>query len=63
MAGDFVEYVFSWPGMGSLLAHATAGRDFPLVLGAGLVLIAVVQLGSLAADLLYRVVDPEQRAR
>jgi peptide/nickel transport system permease protein len=57
----FVEYVFSWPGMGSLLAHATFSRDFPLVIGAGLVLIVVVQLGSLLADLLYRVVDPTQR--
>lgn len=58
----FVEYVFSWPGMGLVLAHATASRDFPLVIGAGLVLIVVVQLGSIGADLLYHVVDPVQRA-
>lgn len=58
----FVEYVFQWPGMGLLLAHATANRDVPLVIGAGLVLIVVVQLGSLLADLLYHVVDPVQRA-
>jgi peptide/nickel transport system permease protein len=57
----FVEIVFSWPGTGSLLAHATASRDFPLVIGAGLVLILFIQLGSLAADVLYRVVDPVQR--
>ncbi len=30
-------------------------------MGAGIVLIAVVQLGSLVADLLYHVVDPAQR--
>ncbi len=58
----FVEFVFSWPGMGSLLAQATVGRDFPLVIGAGLVLITVVQLGSLVADLLYHAVDPRQGA-
>jgi peptide/nickel transport system permease protein len=58
----FVEYVFNWPGMGLLLAQATANRDFQLVVGAGLVLIVVVQLGSLLADLLYHVVDPTQRA-
>ena len=57
----FVEYVFAWPGMGLLLAQATSSRDFPLVVGAGVVLIAVVQLGSLVADVLYRVVDPTQR--
>lgn len=56
-----VEYVFNWPGMGLLIAHATASRDFPLVIGAGVVLIVVVQLGSLLADVLYRVVDPVQR--
>jgi peptide/nickel transport system permease protein len=57
----FVEYVFQWPGLGLLVATATSNRDFPLVIGAGLVLIVVVQLGSLLADLLYFVVDPAQR--
>lgn len=54
----FVEAVFAWPGLGSLLASATASRDFPVVIGAGVLLIAVVQFGSLLADVLYRVVDP-----
>lgn len=57
----FVEALFAWPGIGSLIAEATAARDFPLVLGAGFLLIAAVQLGSFVADLLYRVVDPVQR--
>ena len=57
----FVEYVFNWPGMGLVIAHATASRDFPLVIGAGLILIIVVQLGSLLSDVLYQVVDPTQR--
>lgn len=57
----FVEVVFQWPGIGLLLAHATAARDVPLVIGAGLILIVAVQLGSLIADVLYRVVDPAQR--
>ncbi|MGH7583832.1 MAG: ABC transporter permease, partial [Gemmatimonadales bacterium] len=57
----FVEYVFAWPGVGLLIAHATEDRDLPLVIGCGVVLIAAVQLGSLLADVLYRVVDPGQR--
>jgi peptide/nickel transport system permease protein len=57
----FVESVFAWPGIGSLIASAAATRDVPMVIGAGALLILVVQLGSLLADLLYRVVDPEQR--
>lgn len=59
----FVEAVFAWPGLGALIAEATAGRDLPLVIGAGVLLVAAVQLGSLAADLLYGVVDPVQRDR
>jgi peptide/nickel transport system permease protein len=57
----FVEFVFAWPGVGSLLAQATVDRDVPLVMGAGILLICIVQLGSLVADLLYHVVDPAQR--
>lgn len=57
----FVEMLFNWPGIGSLIAQATATRDIPLVLGAGVLLIVLVQAGSLLADLLYRVVDPTQR--
>jgi peptide/nickel transport system permease protein len=57
----FVEVVFAWPGVGSLLARATAARDIPLVLGVGLVLIVAVQAGSLVADVAYRIVDPGQR--
>jgi peptide/nickel transport system permease protein len=57
----FVEAVFAWPGVGSLIATATADRDVPLVVGGGLLLIVMVQLGSLVADVLYRVVDPVQR--
>lgn len=58
----FVEVVFSWPGMGALLAHATATRDLPVVIGGGLVVILAVQAGSFVADLMYQLVDPTQRA-
>ncbi|MEO5799916.1 MAG: ABC transporter permease [Gemmatimonadales bacterium] len=57
----FIEGLFSWPGLGSLIAEATSARDVPLVVGAGLLLVIAVQLGSLVADVLYRVVDPVQR--
>lgn len=56
----FVEAVFAWPGLGTLLAEATANRDVPLVIGTGALLILAVQCGSLLADLLYRIVDPVQ---
>lgn len=56
-----VESVFAWPGLGTLLAEATINRDVPLVIGAGVLLVIAVQLGSLLADVLYHVVDPAQR--
>lgn len=56
----FVEAVFAWPGIGSLLAEATAQRDLPVVVGGGALVIAVVQAGALCADLLHRVTDPRQ---
>lgn len=57
----FVEAVFAWPGLGTLVAEAAANRDVPLVVGAGALLIVAVQGGSWLADVLYRVVDPAQR--
>lgn len=57
----FVEAVFAWPGLGSLIAAAAASHDIPLVIGTGALLILVVQAGSFLADVLYRVVDPGQR--
>ncbi|MEO8478892.1 MAG: ABC transporter permease [Gemmatimonadota bacterium] len=57
----FVETVFAYPGIGALLANATSQRDIPVVIGAGVVLVVMVQVGSLVADILYRVVDPVQR--
>ncbi len=59
----FVEALFSWPGLGSLLATGTTQRDVPVVIGAGLLLVAMVQVGSLIADVLYHLVDPAQRPR
>lgn len=56
----FVEALFNWPGLGSLLANSTTQRDVPVVIGAGLLLVVMVQVGSLVADLLYRVVNPAQ---
>lgn len=57
----FVEAIFAWPGIGSLLAEATATRDVPVVIGAGALVIIFVQAGSLMADTLNRLLDPRQR--
>jgi peptide/nickel transport system permease protein len=57
----FVERVFSWPGMGSLLVNAVTQRDYFVLTGCVLVGSLMVVAGSLLADLLALAVDPRQR--
>ncbi|MFC1639676.1 ABC transporter permease [Gemmatimonadota bacterium] len=57
-----VEEVFSWPGLGNLAVDAFRNRDYPLVTGMAIVTAAMVVVGNLLADLLYRVADPRTRS-
>jgi peptide/nickel transport system permease protein len=59
----FVERVFAWPGMGSVVLNAVATRDYPLVTAGVIVAAATVAAGSLVADVLYAVADPRVRGR
>ena len=57
----FVELVFSWPGMGYVTAAAVGNHDYALVTTAVLVTSILVVVGTIAADLLYTLVDPRVR--
>jgi len=57
----FVESVFAWPGLGSLAAGAVGFRDYPLIMGASLLVAGLVIAGSLVTDLAYAVLDPRVR--
>ncbi|MBN8952830.1 MULTISPECIES: ABC transporter permease [unclassified Rhizobium] len=54
----FVESVFNWPGMGLLLVDAVTSRDYPVIMGATLVIGACVIVVNLLTDLAYAVIDP-----
>jgi len=54
----FVEVVFSYPGLGSLLYNALMVRDYPVIQGVLLILTAAVLIINLMLDLLYLKVDP-----
>lgn len=56
-----VETVFNWPGVGKLMIDSIRGRDFPVTMGAVLVLATVFVLVNLLVDLLYSVLDPRIR--
>ncbi|MGH2927000.1 MAG: ABC transporter permease [Solirubrobacteraceae bacterium] len=56
-----VEYVFSYPGIGSALADAVGNRDVPVVQALALIMAAVYVVVNLVADLLTIVVTPRLR--
>lgn len=57
------EMIFAWPGMGRLLLTAAYARDYPLLLGAIVVISVLTVASSLVADLVCRALDPRIRRR
>jgi peptide/nickel transport system permease protein len=57
----FVEYVFNWPGLGSLAADAIATRDYPVLMGTAILATGLVVLGGVVTDLGYLLLDPRVR--
>lgn len=52
-----VEYVFAFPGLGSLLVRAVGFRDYPVIQGLSLVFAVIVMAINLLADLSYMMID------
>ncbi len=57
----YVETVFQWPGIGSMLVTAISTRDILLVQGGVLVVAAAYVLFNLAADVVQMAIDPRLR--
>jgi peptide/nickel transport system permease protein len=59
LSGAFIaEFLFSWPGLGTLTLEAIQRQDQYLVLGAVLMAATLLVLGNLVADLLLVLADP-----
>jgi peptide/nickel transport system permease protein len=58
----FIEFVFSYPGVGLTLQQAALGSDYPLAQALLLVFSVCVLVANLIMDLLYVVLDPRVRA-
>jgi peptide/nickel transport system permease protein len=52
------ETIFAWPGLGRLAVEAAVTRDYPVILGATLLVSTFVVLSNLVTDVLYVVIDP-----
>ena len=57
----YIETVFQWPGIGSMLVTAISTRDLLLVQGGVLVVAAAYVLFNLAADVVQTIIDPRLR--
>lgn len=62
LGGAFViETVFGWPGLGRLVVQAIFDRDFPVIVGAVLLIAAIYLALNLIVDLLQALIDPRAR--
>ncbi len=57
----YIETVFQWPGIGSMLVKAISTRDLLLVQGGVLVVATGYVLFNLAADVVQTILDPRLR--
>ncbi len=62
MAGAvFVEYVFDWKGIGVVIVDSLENYDFPLVMGAVLVISFMLVIINILVDIIYGLLDPRIR--
>jgi len=59
LGGTFIiETIFGWPGLGRLVVQAILDRDFPVVVGAVLLIAVIYQVLNFLVDVAYVVLDP-----
>jgi len=62
LAGALVtEFVFGWPGLGTLIFDALINKDEPLVMASVVMLVLMLVIGNLIADVLLAIIDPRIR--
>ncbi|MFI5449548.1 MAG: ABC transporter permease [Candidatus Bathyarchaeia archaeon] len=57
----FVENIFAYPGIGQYVFQALSAQDYPGILATTLVFAIIIVSSTLAADILYAIVDPQIR--
>jgi ABC-type dipeptide/oligopeptide/nickel transport systems, permease components len=62
MAGAvFVEYVFDWKGIGVVVVDALEKYDFPVIMGAVLLIALMLIVINVVVDIIYGIIDPRVR--
>lgn len=57
----FVEFVFDWKGVGVVIVEALEYYDFPVVMGAVLMIAVMLVLLNILVDIMYGLLDPRAR--
>lgn len=57
----FVEFIFSWKGLGSVTIHALETSDLPIIMGSIVFIACLFVFINLLVDLLYTLLDPRIR--
>lgn len=64
MAGAvFVEYIFSWKGIGYEVFEALTKNDLPVVMGATLIFATIFVITNIFVDIAYGILDPRVRVK
>jgi peptide/nickel transport system permease protein len=61
-AAVFVETIFGWPGVGTMMVSAVGGRDYPTLQAGAFVVAAVFVIINWVVDIAYGAIDPRVRA-
>lgn len=56
-----IEFIFAWPGLGRFWVISASNRDYPTLMGMGMMTALLVLLANLCADIAYAIVDPRIR--
>lgn len=57
----FVEYVFDWKGIGVVVVDALDKYDFPVIMGAVLLIALMLIVVNVVVDIIYGIIDPRVR--
>ena len=59
----FVEFIFGWKGVGKVTVDALEKYDFPVVMGAVLMVAVVYVIINILVDIIYGILDPRVRVQ
>ena len=57
----FIEFVFDWKGIGVVVVDALEKYDFPVIMGAVLLIAVMLIIVNLIVDIIYGIIDPRVR--